>query len=394
MTTEAIWPGWRGPHRDGLVPWLPKTLPDPLPVVWRAPLTSQALGGVVATLDYVIVPDRDALDTFDIFRCLRAADGEEVWAVREPSAGRLDYGNSPRATPTIHGGLVYFYNAHGTLICVKVANGELVWKKNLLDEFAGWDPSNAWGTSSSPLVVDDKLIVNPGGAEASVVALAPATGEVLWKTPGDHAAFASFIVATFGGRRQLVGYEKSAIVGLDVDTGRQRWRLVPPRANDFNVPTPIAVDGKLLVATENNGLRLYDFDANGMILSEPVAMNADLAPDTHTPIVLGNRVFGVWLGMQCVDLKNGLQTLWLEEEDAFDDYAVLVGHADRVLAVSKFGELILVDATANRFKPVSRRQAFADDPGVFSHPAFVGTRMYLRGSSEILCLELAPGKPK
>lgn len=336
----------------------------------------------------MIVPDRDALDTLDIFRCLRTSNGEEVWAVREPSAGRLDYGNSTRATPLIHGEHAYLYNAHGTLLCVKLANGELAWKKNLLDEFDGWDSGNAWGTSSSPLVVDDKLIVNPGGAEAAVVALSPATGEVLWKTPGDHAAFASFIVGTFGGRRQLVGYEKAAIVGIDIATGERLWRLVPPRANDFNVPTPIATDGRLLVATENNGLRLYEFDANGKIKPEPAAVNADLAPDTHTPIVLGDRVFGVWLGMQCVDLKNGLRTIWLEEEEAFDDYAVLVGHADRVLAISKYGELILIDATADGFKPNSRRLVFEDDPGVFSHPAFVGTRMYLRGSGEIVCIEL------
>lgn len=363
-------------------------MPDPLTVVWRTPLTAQALGGVAATSEFVLVPDRDALDTLDIFRCLRATTGEEVWAVREASPGRLDYGNSPRATPLIHGEHVFLYNAHGTLLCVKLANGELVWRKNLLDEFDGWDAANAWGTSSSPLVVDDKLIVNPGGAEASVVALAPATGEILWKTPGDHAAFASFIVGTFGGRRQLVGYEKAAIVGLDIDTGKRLWRLVPPRANDFNVPTPIAVDGRLLVATENNGLRLYEFDGDGQIKPEPVAVNHDLAPDTHTPIVLGDRVFGVWLGMQCGNLKNGLRTIWLEEEEAFDDYAVLVGHADRVLAISKYGELILIDATADKFAPISRRQVFEDDPGVFSHPAFVGTRMYLRGSAEIVCLEL------
>jgi outer membrane protein assembly factor BamB len=345
---------------------------------------------VAATAELVLVADRDALDTMDIFRCLRASNGEEVWAVREPSAGRLDYGNSPRATPLIHGDLAFLYNAHGTLICVKLADGEQVWKKNVLKEFDGYDAGNAWGTASSPLIVDDKLIVNPGGAEASVIALVPATGELIWKTPGDYAAFASFIVGEFGGRRQLVGYEKAAIIGIDIATGKRLWRLAPPRANDFNVPTPIALDGRLLVTTENNGMRIYEFDDASVIKPEPVAMNSDLAPDTHTPIVLGDRVFGVWLGMQCLDVKQNLKSIWLEEEEAFDDYAVLVGHGDRVLAISKFGELILIDAKADKFSAVARRQVFEDDPGVFSHPAFVGTRMFLRGSSEIVCLELAP----
>lgn len=352
-------------------------------------MTAQGLGGVAATRKYVLVPDRDALDTLDIFRCLRADNGDELWALRVPSSGHLDYGNSPRATPLIYRDWAYFYNSHGMLHCVRLADGERVWHRNLLEDFGGGDATNAWGTAASPLVVDDKLVVNPGGAEASVVALKPETGEIVWKTPGDRAAFASFIVGTFGGRRQIVGYEKRALVGLDVATGQRLWRLAPPSPNDFNVPTPIDAGGRLLVTTENNGTRLYAFDDQGVIVPTPVASNNDLAPDTHSPILLGDRVFGVWLGIVCLDLKADLKTIYLHEDPAFDDYAVLVGHGNRVLAVSKYGELVLIDATADKFHAISRTTIFADDPGVFSHPALVGTRMYLRGSEEIVCLELA-----
>ncbi len=338
----------------------------------------------------MVVPDRDLGDTQDIFRCLRASNGEQVWELRVDAVGQLDYGNAARATPLLHQGMVYLYNAFGTLLCVRLATGELIWKKNLLEEFDGWDKSNAWGTASSPLVVDNRLIVNPGGDEASIVALEPATGELIWKTPGDRAAFASFIVGTFGGRRQLVGYEKRALVGLDLATGQPIWRLTPPQRNDFNVPTPIEVNGQLLVTSENNGTRLYGFDRTGAIRQNPVATNDDLAPDTHTPLVLGNRVFGVWLGLVCLDLQSGLKTIYLAEDAAFDGYAVLVGQAERVLAISQEGELILFDTKADRFQPISRLQVFQDDPGVYAHPAFVGTRMYLRGSTEVLCLDLAP----
>ena len=269
----------------------------------------------------------------------------------------------------------------------KLASGDVVWKKDLLAEFGSHDEPAAWGTTSSPLVVDGKLIVNPGGAESSLIALRPETGEVIWKTPGDKAAFSSLIVGTFGGRQQIVGYDKRALCGWEIATGRQLWRLVPPRA-DFNVPTPLAIGQQLLVSTENNGTRLYRFDANGMIVTQPVATNDDLAPDTHTPVALGDRLFGVWAGLYCLDCANGLKTNWKADEKAFDDYATAIACGDRVLLLSKHGELLLVDAAADTYRLISRLSAFDDDPGVYSHPALIGKRLYLRGSDEIICLDL------
>ena len=81
-------------------------------------------------------------------------------------------------------------------------------------------------------------------------------------------------------RRQIVGYDKDSLGGWDVKTGERLWRLVPPRSGDFNVPTPVAVHGGIVVSTENNGTRLYRFDDAGRVIPEPAAHYADLAPDT------------------------------------------------------------------------------------------------------------------
>jgi outer membrane protein assembly factor BamB len=66
-----------------------------------------------------------------------------------------------------------------------------------------------------------------------------------------------------------------------------------------------------------------------------------------------------------------------------------VGTTERCMVINKYGELLLFDPAANEFAPISKQaSAFADDPGVYSHPAFVGKRMFLRGSQEVVCLEL------
>jgi outer membrane protein assembly factor BamB len=359
-----------------------------LRVVWRKRLTGQSMAGIAANEKMVLVPDRDPLDTQDVFRCLNAETGEELWTLRDFGKAALDYGNAPRATPQMVGEFVVFYGALGKMHCVRAANGEKIWKKDFTKEFGVRDLSS-WGSTSSPLVVDEKLIVNPGGPQASVAALKPESGEVLWKTPGDKAAFGSFVLATLGGKRQIVGYDAKALCGWEIESGEQLWRLVPPRRSDFNVPTPIVAGEQLVLSTENNGTRLYGFHASGKIIPEPVAVNDGLAPDTHTPVAMGDRLFGVWHGLYCLDLKNGLKTIWKAEDPAFNDYATAVACGNRVLIISKHGELLLVDAGGETFKLISRVKAFDDDPGVYSHPAFVGKRIYLRGSGEMIAIDLA-----
>src|SRR5207244_7778620 len=123
-------------------------------------------------------------------------------------------------------------------------------KKNILREFGA--ELVRWGMSASPLIVDGKLIVNPGAKKAAIVALDPADGKLVWQAPGKPAAYASFIAGRFGGIEQIVGYDAISLGGWDPATGRRLWFLFPPERGDFNVPTPVDLGGKLLLATENN----------------------------------------------------------------------------------------------------------------------------------------------
>jgi outer membrane protein assembly factor BamB len=342
---------------------------------------------VAANEKYVVVVDRDLGDSFDIYRCLDADTGAELWTVRTLAKGKLDYGNSPRATPLLHGDHVYLLGAFGHLHCVELATGKVVWRLDIRTAFNA-DDELVWGVSASPVIVDGKLIVNPGAREASLVALDPLTGKVLWKTPGESAAFASFIVAELGGKRQLVGYDKTSLGGWDIATGERLWTLVPPRKNDYNVPTPIQAGEFLLVSTENNGTRMYRFDNDGKIVPKPVAVNLDLAPDAHSPVLSAGKLFGVWHQIYCLDVSNGLKTIWSHEDEVFEHHTSILASPERVLIATQNGELILLDARASKYQPLARVRVLEDETGVYSHPALVGKRLYLRGSGEIICLDL------
>ena len=104
-------------------------------------------------------------------------------------------------------------------------------------------------------------------------------------------------------------------------------------------PTPVVIGDKLLVCGENAGSRLYRFGPDGRIDPRAVAVNEDLAPDCHTPVVVGPRIFGVWNDLFCLDLRKGLKTVGRAEGNSFATYASEIASEDRLLVVGLDGHV-------------------------------------------------------
>ncbi|MEW6357909.1 MAG: PQQ-binding-like beta-propeller repeat protein [Planctomycetota bacterium] len=384
------WSDWRGPNRQAITDNVPQKLPDRKQLLWSRTLAGPGMSGLAVAAKVVIVADKSLDDKRDIWRCLDADTGREIWNLSYLAEGEMDYTNSPRATPVIHDGLVYLLGAFGDLHCAKVETGEVVWRRHIIKDFAAKLPT--WGMCATPLIVGDRLVVNPGAKDAAVAALDRRTGETLWRAPGDPAAYSSFVFAKFGGASQVIGYEANSLSGWNVETGERLWKMVPRYEGDFNVPTPIVLGDKLLVSTENNGTRLYGFDPQGRIIPQPILASEDLFPDTSTPVVLDGMVFGNCTGLVCLDLANGLKTLWEETADPYSDYCSLIAGNHRVLVITVKGELCLLEAGRTGHKIISRLALFDDVPederDTWSHPALVGDRLYIRNQRGIYCFLL------
>lgn len=389
---SPCWNDWRGPARDGISRDVPDTLPARPRLLWSRTMTGPGMSGLAVSAGRVLVADKGDKDTTDIFRCLDADTGREIWKLAYRAEGSMDFTNSPRATPVVRDGLVYTLGAFGHVHCLRLDTGEVVWRRNIAADFGAEVP--AWGASATPLIVDDNLIVNPGAKDASLAALDRRTGAIVWKSPGDKPAYASFVLAAFDSVRQIVGYDGVSLGGWDPTTGRRLWRLEPENEGDFNVPTPVVVGNRLLVATENNGTRLFGFDGHGSIVPKPIAKNDTLSPDTATPVIVAGRVLGSCGSLVCLDLDAGLRTVW-EEADAggLGDYCSFIAGHRHVLVAGVRGGLLLLDALSERFQPVARLELFSDVPDterdVWSHPALVGRRLYVRNLLAVSCFSLA-----
>src|SRR5262245_26969527 len=127
--TAADWPQWRGTDRDSV--WaekgLPDRLPDKLTPRWKQPLGG-GYGGIAGRARRVFVQDRQK-EPREVERvlCLDTANGKTVWEHAYPvTYGKMEYGNGPRATPTVHGGKVYTLGAMGHLFCLEEKTGKVV----------------------------------------------------------------------------------------------------------------------------------------------------------------------------------------------------------------------------------------------------------------------------
>jgi outer membrane protein assembly factor BamB len=385
---DTQWTDWRGPGRMGVSPFVPKSLPKKMPVIWSTKLTGPDVAGIAATDRYVVVPDKSADLKTDIYRCLDAVTGKQLWTVTNPAYSRkMDYTSAPRATPVIHQGLVYLHGALGHLHCVELKTGKTIWSRNLVAEYEA-EVLN-WGSSAAPLIVDDLLITNPGAKNASVVGLDLKTGKVRWKTPGSAAAYGAFMLGTFGGVRQVIGYDVRSLGGWDPKTGKRLWEMNPGDAVDFNVGTPVPIGGRFLVATENNATRLYDFTADGKAITKPVAFNDDLAPDSCTPVMIGHRIFCSAYGeLYCLDARNGLKTIWSVEDDLFQEHVNLIAGNSRVLAWTIGGDLLLIDGQSDSYKLISHIRPIAGKVETLSHPAILKNRLFLRGNKQLVCFKI------
>jgi outer membrane protein assembly factor BamB len=354
-------------------------------IVWEQPLPGDGVGGIAADDQLVVVGCRSFDDLEDQFFGFDARSGEMLWQVAYPAEGRLDYGNSPRATPLITDDFVYLCGAFGHVTCVDRELGIELWQRNVAIDFG--TPELEWGLAGSPILVDDKLILQPGGAQGSIVALDPLSGETLWATGTAPPGHSSLIVAAPGGRRQVVGYDKLTLGGWDVATGARLWTFAPPVNGDFNVPTPLLVDDSLFVTTENNGSRLYAFAKDGTLNPQPLASDRQLCPDSHTPVIAADRVFGVSEGMHCLNART-LEPIWRSTVPDVGDYASIIASDTRVLVLTIHSDLLLFDATADQPTLLSRLALTEDGQETLSHPACSQRKLYVRVGGRLLCLDL------
>ena len=162
----AEWPGFRGSDRNSIVRGVrieTNWSQSPPVQLWRRPIgpgwSSFAVRG-----DLFYTQEQRGDD--EIVAAYKVATGEPVWRHRDPVRfWESNGGAGPRGTPTIHNGRVYTFGATGILNALDAGNGAVAWSRNVASETDTEVPM--WGFASSPLVVDDIVVVSAAGTLAA-----------------------------------------------------------------------------------------------------------------------------------------------------------------------------------------------------------------------------------
>jgi outer membrane protein assembly factor BamB len=208
----AEWPQWRGPNRDGVSKetGLLKQWPtDGPPLVWKAAGAGTGYSSLAISAGRIytmgVRGEREYVIAFDV------ATGKELWATAHGHRYKDDRGDGPRGTPTVDDDRVYSLGGNGDLSCIDTKAGRIVWSINVLQKFGGKNPN--WGISESPLIIGDKLLINPGGPGASVVALNKKDGSLIWKSESDEAGYSSAMPVQVGSMTQVVFFTDKRALG-------------------------------------------------------------------------------------------------------------------------------------------------------------------------------------
>src|SRR6185436_17656756 len=220
--SRNYWTNFRGPKRDGKYEEASVSTNWPangLRQLWKQPVGVGHASFVVADGKAYTIEQRrgeEVVAAYDI------NNGRELWTQKWSAEFSDSTGDGPRATPTWDQGRIYALGATGELRSLDANNGSVIWGKNILNDNAA--KNLPWAMAASPLIVDDKVVVLPGGANGkSVVAYNKTTGAPVWKVLDDPQAYVSPMLVELAGRRQIVVVSSFRVVGLAPENAALLW---------------------------------------------------------------------------------------------------------------------------------------------------------------------------
>jgi WD40 repeat protein len=403
-TRADDWPQWRGPERDGV--WretgiLDRIPPTGLKVLWRARVGNGYSGPVVAK-GRVYVTDHLYATEVERVLCFDEATGKQLWAHSYPCEyADMEYGNGPRAAPTVRDGKVYTFGTKGHLVCLDAVTGDVVWKHDLTKEFKARIPR--YGASAAPLVEGDLLVVVAGAPDGTVMAFDRNTGQERWRALKDRPAYSAPIVVFAGNRRQLIVWTADTITSLEPATGKVYWQ-VPFRATFDEaqmVASPVVHQDRLLcLGAWGRGSKMLTLDARRPAASVRWGTSNKPTTTISTPLFADDKYFYAVLGdgqLACLDATNGDQ-VWgtAEPTSKGRGNAHLTPNGDRVFLFNQSGHLLLARLTPKGYQELGRTLLVEPTAGyrpqgplTWAHPAYANRCVFARNDRDLVSASLA-----
>lgn len=381
------WSQWRGPSRSGHAPSfrVPDEWPARASMVWQVPAGEGHSSPVVngsRVFVFSRIGEQEALTAYEV------ATGRQVWRQAHDAPYTMNpaarsHGKGPKSTPLVHRGRVYALGISGSLTAWNEADGGVVWRRTFTGEFPETSPS--FGAAMSPVAEGDLVIAHAGGeSNGALMAFDAATGATRWSWKGDGPAYASPIVAAFGGVRQVITQSQAHLVGVSLADGALLWKVPFTTDYDQNSITPIVYDDLLIYGGLSKPTRaIRPQRTKGQWTTSEMWSTPEATMYMSTPVEAGGVLYGLTHRNRgqfvALDARTG-KLLWTSPGRQAEN-AALIAAGDVVMATTTEGALVVLRRNPKAFSPV-RTYTISDSP-IWAHPAPAGSGLLIKNAESL-----------
>jgi len=380
LETEAEWPGFRGPNRDGIIHGVrieTDWKASPPKELWR-----QAIGPGCSSFaihgELFFTQEQRGED--EVVSCYNLITGKPVWQHSDKARFWDSHaGAGPRSTPTLRDSLVYTLGATGIVNVLDSRDGSVVWSRNDASEIDTVIPG--WGYASSPLVVDDVVIVAISG---SLIAYDIATGEPRWFGPDGGENYSSPHLVTIDGIKQVLMMSQFAISSFVPGDGKLLWEQ--SWENGAIVQPAMTADGDILISEGYKKAmhRISVSNNSGDWTIEKRWTTTKIRNDFNDFVIHKDHIYGFdGFSLNCLDIKDGSRK-W--KKGRYGGQIILLADQDLLLVLTEKGELALIEAVPEKLVELSRLPAI--EGKTWNHPVLVNNILLVRNTQEMVAFQL------
>ena len=381
VRASAYWTGFRGSDRDG------HYRQQPVRTDWGGaltPLWKQPVGGGFAS--FAVADGRaftiEQRGVREVAAAYDLVTGRELWTSAW-NALFQENGDGPRATPAWHDNRLYVLGATGEFRALDAATGRTLWRTDILAN-AGAE-NLEFGMAASPLVVDNTVVVLPGGANGqSVVAYDRDSGKRVWGALDDGASYSSPVLVTLAGVRQILTFTATRLVGLSPENGKLLWESPWQTVNQASQPLITGPD-RVFISTATDAVMLQlTAGADGHLTPRELWRTNRMNNTFSSSVLHDGFIYGLDGSiLACIDASTG-ELKWKGGRYGFGQVLLASGH---LIVLTEQGELALVRADPKAHQEITRFPAIAGT--TWNHPAMSDGILLIRNIEEMAAFDLA-----
>jgi len=408
------WPRFRGPDGSGVAvdsDSLPTTWSPTANVAWKTQMPGPGasspiiVGGkafVTCYSGYGLTQENPG-EIENLVRhlvCVNLQTGKVLWQKDVKAAlpedpytgiGVTAHGYASH-TPVSDGKNVYtFFGKSG--VHAFDMDGKELWQAEVGKES---DPTK-WGSSSSPVIYNNTVIVTASAESQAIIGLDTQTGKELWRQEAeglDGMWGTPTLVKIDEDRTDLVMCVAKELWGLDPASGKLRWFASATGAE--HAYSSVILDGKRVFAFTGRGGGSIAIDAGGSgdVSKTNTVWTGGETTSFATPVRHKSKVYLVTSGVvNVVDEKTGEKVQQVRLAGALQtggrfgslDYPSPIVVGDRMFYLNGSGQMFVFDLTGE-LKQIAVNRVTADVETFWGTPAVSDGRLVLRSSMHLYCV--------